>query len=285
MHVDEVARAAAVFGGQAAWPAEDGEPVFAEPWEGRAFAMAVDVVTRGGWGWEDFRSRLVAAIEEDPRRPYYESWVVALERLVLDTSSVTIADLARARSGVASYRYDEAGLGDVEAFPIQPAEDALLALLALLFHGPWWAQIRFGPLIQGAAYELRLRRPAELSMLDGYVTIDDGGGHLHVCIGPHAGSAQHPVSPELARRRRCRHAELYRTWLEGAPTSWGFRMFNGDDHQQLNVLLPNPFLDDDDRPLPSPDWSRLACWDELRHRFLTLDPDPADRLGSAFHHA
>ena len=93
------------------------------------------------------------------------------------------------------------------------------------------------------------------------------------------------MPPELARRRRCRHAELYRTWLDGAPTSWGFRMFNGDDDQQLNVLLPNPFLDDDDRALPAPDWSRLACWDELRRRFLALDPDPADRLGSTFRHA
>ena len=32
----------------APWPAEDGEPVFAEPWEGRAFAMALDVVDRAG---------------------------------------------------------------------------------------------------------------------------------------------------------------------------------------------------------------------------------------------
>jgi hypothetical protein len=72
--------------------------------------------------------------------------------------------------------------------------------------------------------------------------------------------------------------------MDGAPTSWGLRMFNGDDDQQLNVLLPNPFLDDDDRPLDEPDWSRLACWDELRRRVLALAPDPADRLGRDFRH-
>jgi nitrile hydratase accessory protein len=285
VHTDEVARAAAVLGGAAAWPSEGGEPVFAEPWEGRAFAMALDVVERSGLPWEEFRRRLVAAIADDPQRPYYESWVVALERLVLDTAAVTAEDLERARSHAAAYRYDEPGVGDIEVFPVQPDEDTLRAMLAAMFQGPWWAQIRYGPLIQGAAYELRLRRPAELSMLDGYVTIDDGGGHLHVCIGPHRGSPGHPVGPELARHRRCRHAELYRTWLGGAPTSWGFRMFNGDDDQQLNVLLPNPFLDDDDQPLPAPDWTRLTCWDELRRRFLALGPDPADRLGSAFRHA
>ena len=285
VHTDEVARAAAVLGDVAGWPSEGGEPVFAEPWEARAFAMALDVVERSGLRWEEFRRRLVAAIEDDPQRPYYASWVVALERLVLDTAAVTAEDLERARSHAAAYRYDEPGVGDIEVFPVRADEHTLQAMLAAMFQGPWWAQIRFGPLIQGAAYELRLRRPAELSMLDGYVTIDDGGGHLHLCIGPHRGSPRHPVDPELARCRRCRHAELYRTWLAGAPTSWGFRMFNGDDDQQLNVLLPNPFLDDDDRASPAPDWSRLACWDELRRRFLALGPDPADRLGSSFRHA
>ena len=210
MHADEVARAAAVLGGAAAWPSEGGEPVFAEPWEGRAFAMALDVVDRAGLPWEEFRRRLMAAIGEDPQRPYYASWVVALERLALDTAAVTPGDLDRARAGAAAYRYDEPGLGDVEVFPVQPDEDGLQALLTAMFQGPWWDQIRFGPLIHGAAYELRLRRPAELSMLDGYLTIDDGGGHVHLCIGAHSGSAAHPVPSELATRRRCHHAELYR---------------------------------------------------------------------------
>ena len=40
-------------------------------------------------------------------------------------------------------------------------------------------------------------------------------------------------------------------------------MFNGDDDQQLDVPLPDPFLDADDHPV-EPDWARLACWDDLR---------------------
>ena len=78
---DDVARAAALLGGDTAWPAVDGEPVFDEPWQGRAFAMAFDLVDRSGLPWEDFREQLVAAIADDPDRPYYESWVIALERL------------------------------------------------------------------------------------------------------------------------------------------------------------------------------------------------------------
>jgi nitrile hydratase accessory protein len=100
--MSEIERAAEVLGPAAPFPAVDGEPVFAEPWEGRVFAMAVDLVERAGASWETFRSRLVAAIAEDPQRPYYESWVVALERLALETGTVSSDALARARSAAAS---------------------------------------------------------------------------------------------------------------------------------------------------------------------------------------
>jgi hypothetical protein len=56
------------------------------------------------------------------------------------------------------------------------------------------------------------------------------------------------------------------------------RLFNGKGEQQITVLLPNPFLDEDDRFLKEPDWSRLALWDKLRGRWLGLtEPDPVDR--------
>ncbi|HEY7137074.1 MAG TPA: nitrile hydratase accessory protein [Acidimicrobiia bacterium] len=77
---DEVAAMA----GAAALPRDNGSVVFAAPWEGRAFALAVTLVERLGLPWDEFRLRLMAAIEDDPDRPYYESWVVALERLVVE---------------------------------------------------------------------------------------------------------------------------------------------------------------------------------------------------------
>jgi nitrile hydratase accessory protein len=60
------------------------EVPFGAPWEGRAFAMAVALVQERGVPWDSFRTRLVAAIDEAPDRPYYESWLVALERLAAD---------------------------------------------------------------------------------------------------------------------------------------------------------------------------------------------------------
>jgi hypothetical protein len=82
----------------------------------------------------------------------------------------------------------------------------------------------------------------------------------------------------------CAHAELQRQWLDGAPRTWMFRMFDGDGAEQRTAVLPNPFLDDDERPLDEPDWSRLALWDRLRERVLGLPPDPVDRSGDGFRH-
>ena len=69
--------------GDSALPRDNGELVFAAPWEARAVAMAVGLVDRLGLPWDEFRTRLIRAIATDPERPYYESWSVALEDLVV----------------------------------------------------------------------------------------------------------------------------------------------------------------------------------------------------------
>jgi hypothetical protein len=57
------------------------ERPFDEPWQARAFAMGVVAVERLGLPWDAFRSRLAAAVARDPDRPYWESWLAALEEL------------------------------------------------------------------------------------------------------------------------------------------------------------------------------------------------------------
>jgi nitrile hydratase accessory protein len=277
------ARAASLEGSVAPPTGGGGEPYFAEPWEARAFALAVETVERLGLPWDAFRAQLISAIGRDPYRAYYQSWLEALERLVLAAHAVEAHDLDVHRMRAAAYRVDEPGTGDVEIFPIDATEARLRWILEALFVN-WWRQIRFGPIIQGAVYELRAPRAAALSELDGYLTIGFDGWHIHLCIGEHRGEPSAPVDPVLARRRRCAHAELARIWVAGAPTSWMFRMYNGDGDQQLTVLLPNPFLDDDQRPLGAAEWDRLECWDELRLEVLGLQPDALDRLGSVFRH-
>ncbi len=64
-------------------PRDNGELLFASPWEARALAVAVALTTELGVTWDEFRHRLMAAIADEPDRPYYESWAVALEDLVV----------------------------------------------------------------------------------------------------------------------------------------------------------------------------------------------------------
>ncbi|MGE0237717.1 MAG: nitrile hydratase accessory protein [Parvibaculaceae bacterium] len=58
------------------------DPVFTEPWEAQAFAMAVSLNARGLFTWTEWASALADEIAAHPELSYYESWLAALERLV-----------------------------------------------------------------------------------------------------------------------------------------------------------------------------------------------------------
>ena len=63
-------------------PRSNGAPLFDAPWQARAHAMAVLVVERTGRPWDDFRAHLIDAVADSPGRPYWESWVVALDEFL-----------------------------------------------------------------------------------------------------------------------------------------------------------------------------------------------------------
>jgi nitrile hydratase accessory protein len=79
---------------EAALPRQNGELVFDAPWQGRVLGMALAVVQERGLDWDDFRQRLIAAIDADPTRPYYESWTAALTDLVVDLGVANADDVA-----------------------------------------------------------------------------------------------------------------------------------------------------------------------------------------------
>ncbi|HSS08805.1 MAG TPA: nitrile hydratase accessory protein [Acidimicrobiales bacterium] len=81
----------AFMSGQSALPRANGEIVFDAPWQARALALALAVVECAGLPWDAFRLRLVEAIADQPERPYYESWTVALESLVVSLGLATRA--------------------------------------------------------------------------------------------------------------------------------------------------------------------------------------------------
>lgn len=190
-------------------------------------------------------------------------------------------------AGIEPHRVRDEDGAIIEIFSLPVDAASLEELLRDLFQNHWH-EITFGPIIQGAVWEMRAAEPpTAITMFDGYLTVAFGVPHFHICIGEHKGPHNNPVSPELAHHRRTGRAELYRRLTRsGTPVSWGLRLSNGKDEQQITVLLPNPFLHPKtDKILKVPDWSRLALWDHLRARWCGLpDPDPFDRSGRGFRH-
>lgn len=77
----------------AAPPRKNGELVFEEPWERRSFGMTLALYEEKHYSsWDDFRTRLIQEIakwesseNKDKDWHYYEHWLAALERLVVET--------------------------------------------------------------------------------------------------------------------------------------------------------------------------------------------------------
>jgi nitrile hydratase accessory protein len=70
-------------------PRDEGGPVFAEPWQAQAFALAVRLSEQGHLTWKEWAATLAGELkaaadrgEPDDGSHYYEHWLAALERLV-----------------------------------------------------------------------------------------------------------------------------------------------------------------------------------------------------------
>ena len=152
---------------------------------------------------------------------------------------------------------------------MDPSVEALDSLLRELFH-TYWSQIVFGTCIEGAVYEIRLaERPREITVLDGYLTVDLGVWHFHLCIGEQRGTAANPIPEAIARKRRASKAAFFRQLGDKhVGGSWGFRMWNGEGEQMLTVFFPNPYLDEHMKPRSEPDWLRLILWNKMRLKYL-----------------
>ena len=70
-------------------PRDDDGPVFREPWEAQAFAMALSLHDRGLFTWNEWAATLADEIKRaqasgdpDTGETYYRHWLATLERLV-----------------------------------------------------------------------------------------------------------------------------------------------------------------------------------------------------------
>jgi nitrile hydratase accessory protein len=98
-------------------PRDDGGPVFAEPWQAQAFAMAVKLSERGHFTWKEWAAALADELkaaagrgEPDDGSRYYEHWLAALERLVTAKGLTDPAALlARKEAWAEAYRHTPHG--------------------------------------------------------------------------------------------------------------------------------------------------------------------------------
>ena len=126
-----------------------------------------------------------------------------------------------------------------------------------------WARITVGPIIQGAAWEIRFTQAPTLSMLDGYLTVDTGSWHFHLCVGETRTSGG-----DLAQVRRVARAAFFQTTGGSCtPLSCGLRLWNGRGEQMVTIFFPNPYYDDASERLRVPDLTRTALWGDFRRRY------------------
>jgi nitrile hydratase accessory protein len=92
--------------GPAAPPRSNGELVFSEPWESRAFGMAVSLYDAGAFTWTEFQAALIARIgawettsgQHEPWN-YYQLWLAALEDVLISQCAVSADEVTgRARA-------------------------------------------------------------------------------------------------------------------------------------------------------------------------------------------
>ncbi len=105
--------------GTDAGSANTASAVFAEPWEARAFALAVTLSGGERFSWDEFRDRLIAEIaagdvsasSQVGRRSvsaaadvsgYYERWLAALEQVLCARTILSKEEIDRRAAAIAS---------------------------------------------------------------------------------------------------------------------------------------------------------------------------------------
>jgi nitrile hydratase accessory protein len=87
--------------GPAALPRRNGELVFEAPWESRAFGVAIALHDAGMMDFEVFRTRLIGEIGRCDASAYYESWLRALEDVLMEGGLVSAAELDERAEAIA----------------------------------------------------------------------------------------------------------------------------------------------------------------------------------------
>ena len=102
----------ATFASADGMPRDANGPVFAEPWQAQAFALAVQLNKAGCFTWKEWANELATVLREAASREsqsdgshYYYHWLLALERLCLSKGLTNALALNERRMAwAAAYR-------------------------------------------------------------------------------------------------------------------------------------------------------------------------------------
>src|ERR1043166_3619128 len=122
---NSTSEAASAAAGMPGIPHDEGGPVFREPWEAQAFALAVALNARGLFTWSEWAAtlgeeikRAQAAGDPDLGNTYYRHWLAALERILAVKGVASEAMLARYRDA-----WDRAANRTPHGSPIELREE------------------------------------------------------------------------------------------------------------------------------------------------------------------
>ena len=98
-------------------PRDENGPVFAEPWQATAFALAVRLSAEGYFTWKEWAEALSQELKADELRGeladgsrYYHCWLTALERLAIEKGLSDPASLLdRKEAWAEAYRHTPHG--------------------------------------------------------------------------------------------------------------------------------------------------------------------------------
>ncbi|MDP8921354.1 MAG: nitrile hydratase accessory protein [Chloroflexota bacterium] len=104
-------RQIADMAGPGALPRKNGELVFEDVWEGRVFGLATAMYQRRRFEWDEFRDRLIEEIAHADAHgeasSYYERWLSAFERLLVDKGLLSRDELAARLADFEAGRRDD----------------------------------------------------------------------------------------------------------------------------------------------------------------------------------
>ena len=82
-------------------PCDDSGPLFREPWEAQAFALALALHQQGAFSWDQWAQALSDRIEAartagdpDLGDTYYQHWLAALEQLIIEKQLTDSQEIA-----------------------------------------------------------------------------------------------------------------------------------------------------------------------------------------------